>query len=75
MILGNIGTKNRMDYTVIGAAVNLGARLCSAAKGGEILIPKELLQNLKTNFGIGKARMMSFKGISTPIEIANILSK
>ena len=38
MVIGNIGSSTRQDYTVLGAAVNLGSQLCSAAKGGEILI-------------------------------------
>jgi len=38
MVVGNIGTRRRSDYTVLGANVNLAARLCSRAKGGEILM-------------------------------------
>ena len=38
MVVGNIGTRRRSDYTVLGANVNLAARLCSRARGGEILM-------------------------------------
>lgn len=38
MVLGAMGAQQRMDYTVIGDAVNLGARLCSAAKGSQVLV-------------------------------------
>ena len=37
-VAGNMGSTNRLNYTVVGAAVNLAARLCSAAAPGEILI-------------------------------------
>ena len=37
MVLGNIGGGSRQDYTVLGAAVNLGARLCDHAAPGQIL--------------------------------------
>jgi adenylate cyclase len=41
MVVGNIGTRRRSDYTVLGANVNLAARLCSQAGGGQILMSRE----------------------------------
>ncbi|MEK6566861.1 MAG: adenylate/guanylate cyclase domain-containing protein, partial [Bacteroidota bacterium] len=38
MVMGAMGSDERMDFTVIGDNVNLGARLCSAAKAGQVLI-------------------------------------
>ena len=72
MILGNMGAENRLDYTVIGADVNLGARLCDAAAPGEILIRKELLDGLQTSAVIAKTQKMAFKGVSQELEIASL---
>jgi adenylate cyclase len=38
VIMGAMGSSNRMDYTVLGDAVNLAARLCSHAARGQTLL-------------------------------------
>ncbi|MDQ7002294.1 MAG: adenylate/guanylate cyclase domain-containing protein [Ghiorsea sp.] len=45
-LLGSIGTEDRRDYTVIGNIVNTGARFCSAAKGGTVIISDVVYQQL-----------------------------
>jgi len=74
MVLGNMGAEDRRDYTVIGAAVNLGARLCSSAEAGKILVRKDLIDlfSLHHKFHISQVKPMNFKGFSTALEIAEI---
>jgi adenylate cyclase len=58
-IAGNVGTLERMDYTVIGDMVNTAFRLTSAAGRNQILISKETRANLQTTLNlkdIGKVK-------------------
>ena len=52
MVSGNIGSVSlkRLDYTVIGDAVNLAQRLQSTAKAGQIIITEEIYQKAKESF-------------------------
>ncbi len=46
VVQGFIGTADRMEFTVIGDAVNRASRYCAAARGGEVLISPELYESV-----------------------------
>lgn len=72
-VVGNIGCNVRTDYTVIGDAVNVAARLCSAAAGGQILISEETYQEVKKSVKVEKLTPIQVKGKSKPIQIYSVL--
>ena len=45
MVAGNLGSSDRMEYTVIGDPVNIASRLAGIAEGGQIIILEELYKN------------------------------
>lgn len=50
-VVGNMGAPERLNYTAVGATVNLGARLCSAAGDGEILLSPATVEALDQGAG------------------------
>ena len=75
MVLGNMGAKERMDYTVIGPEVNLCARLCSAAESGQVLLPKQRFEEfgLNNQFKSRLVEKMTLKGFANEIEVVEVL--
>jgi adenylate cyclase len=75
MISGNIGSANlrRLDYTVIGDAVNIAQRLQTAAHDGKIVITESCYEKVKESFNCRKIGEVSFKNKNTPIMIFEVL--
>lgn len=72
VVVGNIGTKARMDFTCIGDAVNLSSRLCSSASAGEILISKEIYEQSDKSYKAKNTAPITVKGKVKPIRIVTI---
>jgi adenylate cyclase len=74
MVMGAMGSEDRMDFTVIGDSVNLGARLCSAAKRGQILLSGSSADYLGSTNSIQLAKLdpIKVKGKEQSIEIFEV---
>ena len=69
VVSGNIGSRDMMDYTVIGDTVNLGARLCSAAGPGEILVSSTVWKETPKHYSYKKLEPIKVKGKKNKVSV------
>ena len=75
MISGNIGSGKlrRLDYTVIGDAVNIAQRLQGIAKEGQIIINGDTYEKVKESFNCLKVEDAVLKNKSKPMSIYEVM--
>ncbi|MFZ0709949.1 MAG: adenylate/guanylate cyclase domain-containing protein [Terrimicrobiaceae bacterium] len=66
--VGNFGSEERMEYTIIGKQVNLANRLQAAAQAGEILISQETWLLVRDVFRCVAKKPVQAKGFERPIQ-------
>jgi adenylate cyclase len=69
---GNIGSPRRLEYTVVGDAVNIASRLMTNAAGGQILISQPTAEELGGQFELIKLRARRLRGRSEPVQLFSV---
>jgi adenylate cyclase len=71
VIMGAMGSSSRMDYTVLGDAVNLAARLCSHAARGQILLSADTYRTIAERAELAAEPLapIAVKGKSEPVRV------
>jgi adenylate cyclase len=72
VIVGNIGSKSRVKYGVVGHHINLTARVESVTTGGQILITESTFEKVGDTALIRDVRRVSFKGVDDDVKLYDI---
>jgi adenylate cyclase len=71
-IAGNIGSPRRLDYTVVGDAVNTAQRLMTNAAGGQILISESTARKMGKTFDLERLPELKVKGRSEAVPVFRV---
>ncbi len=76
VMVGDLGSRRRVDYTVLGNTVNIAARLeSSVARPGDVVIGPATRAMLGPGFSVVSLGPTEIRGLSAPVETFRVLAE
>jgi adenylate cyclase len=72
VVVGNIGSSTKMEYTVIGEEFNIAARMQGTAQPGEVLISEDTYRIVAEAVHVTRLEPITFKGKITMVEVYRV---
>lgn len=74
-VAGYLGSSKALEYTVIGDTVNTGARLCSLAKAGEIIVSQSTFEAVRDHVEVIELPPSQVKGKAQALRVYNVVGE
>jgi adenylate cyclase len=75
VVIGNVGSENRKDYTAIGDTVNVAARFEQRASGQQIIVGEETYSICKDHIPMETIGELALKNRATPVYGFRVIKK
>ena len=72
VIIGNIGAAERLEYTVIGNAVNVASRMGGLGEGAEVVLPFATFEAAGDGFAFQDMGDILVKGVAEPLRCGTV---
>ena len=68
-VFGNVGSADRLDYTLLGTTVHIAGRLCDEALAGDILLSREVFQSVEDRIAAAPLQPLKIRGLDEPLPV------